>query len=84
MSDVSISYFLKSNNLYATSYLKEAEYELRQNCRDLAQEVLDQQNKEKALQESLYIRDGYHLRNSEQEWNNKRSRSGKNGTTLLF
>lgn len=84
MSDVSISYFLKSNNLYATSFLNESEYQLRQNCNDLAQEVLDQQAAEKILQESLYTQNGYHLRNSEQEWANRSKRKGRGGSVLLL
>ena len=82
MCDVSISYFLKSNNLYATAFLKESEFELRKNCNDLAKELLEQIEKERKIQENIYMRDGYHLRNHEQEYNKRRR--GKGGTTLLF
>lgn len=82
MGDVSISYFLKSNNLYATSFLKEAEYELREKCRDYSAEILEQKEKEKKELESIYMRDGWHLRNSEKEYNGRRRNKG--GTNLLL
>lgn len=82
MGDVSISYFLKSNNLYATSFLKEAEYELREKCRDYSVEILEQKEKEKKELESIYMRDGWHLRNSEKEYKGRRRNKG--GTNLLL
>lgn len=82
MADVSTSYFLKSNNLYATSFLKEAEYDLRARCFDEDEEILKQKEEEKKQAESIYRRDGWYLRNSEIEYNSRRRRKG--GTNLLM
>lgn len=82
MSDVSISYFLKSNNLYATAFLQEAEYEIRNKCIDYSEAYLIEQQKIIKAEQSVYKKDEWQLRNSEFEYNYRKKKT--KSTNLLF
>jgi len=80
MVDVSMAHFVKSNNMYANEFLKQAEGDLRRICRDLTAEVLAAEEKIRKEQESLYtISTGFHLRNSEKCYNSRKGRGNKQG-----
>lgn len=70
MSDISIAWFLKSNNLYANEFLMSAEWELRKIHNDLNEEQKKVEAKIKHLQKSKYENNGFTLRNSELEIKN--------------
>jgi len=83
MADVSISYFIKSNNLYASAYLKDAEWNLRRLCNDEDEESRIAKEEKIKQEESVYRQDDWYQRNHEEEWNKRnRGRSG-NSTFLL-
>lgn len=70
MGDISIAWFLKSNNLFANEFLKAAEWDLRKLANDLNEEQKKEEAKIKRLQKSKFESNGFTLRNSEAEINN--------------
>jgi hypothetical protein len=85
MVDVTIAHFVKSGNMYSREFLADAETNMRQRCNDIAQELLDEQEKLRVAQANVYrIPTGFHLRNHEQMWNSSggRGRKNKNGYIL--
>ena len=63
MSDISIAAFVKSNNLYANEFLRNAEFDFRRIHNDLSQEQVDEQEKLRKLQQSKVEINGMILRN---------------------
>lgn len=66
MGDVSIAYFIKSNNLYATSFLKDTEYDLRRQCDDVDEEIRKIEEAAKAKEDSKHVVDGWTLRDHQE------------------
>ena len=84
MGDVSIAYFIKSNNLYATSFLKDTEYDLRRQCDDVDEEIRKIEEAAKKKEDSRHIVDGWVLRDHEEHWNNRKRGRNRGTTGLLF
>lgn len=80
MADVLMAHFVKSNNLYANEFLKEAEYWLRVNCSDLTDEmILDQEYFNRQNSNNIPEINGYFLRdhNLGYKLNNHQTKSKK-------
>ena len=84
MGDVSLAYFIKSNNLYATSFLKESEYNLRKQCDDIDEEIRKIEEAAKKQEESKIVVDGWTVRNHEEHWNNSKKGRNRGNTSLLI
>ena len=69
MSDITIAYFLKSNNIFATAYLQLVESSLRLLMNDESEEVKMKKAEEKRKQESIYKYNGFNIRNHNEEIN---------------
>lgn len=66
MADVSISHFIKSNNIYSIAFLKQAEYDLRILVNDEDEEVIRKRQEEERKKASIYkTENGFTLRNHE-------------------
>lgn len=64
MADVSTSHFIKSNNIYATAFLKVAESDLRALCNDEDIELVRKREEEQRKKDSVYkTENGFELRN---------------------
>lgn len=69
MGDVTISHFIKSNNMYATAFLNEAKSELRFRTNDEDEEVKRKKEEEIRKQKNIYKHNGFQLRNHVDEYN---------------
>lgn len=67
MSDISIAHFVKSNNLFANEFIKNAEFDFRRIHNDLNEEQLKEEAKIQKLQSSIHEWKGMYQRNSELE-----------------
>ena len=65
MADISIAAFVKSNNLYANEFLKNAEFDFRKIHNDLTKEQLEYEEQLKKYQQSIIEINGLKLRNHE-------------------
>lgn len=75
MADITLSYMIKSNNLFARAFLLEAENRLREVCNDLPEEIIKQKAEEKRKLESVYNRgDGWTQRDHKKELNKRLNR----------
>ena len=84
MVDVTMSHFIKSGNLYSREFLADAESTLRERCKDIAQELIDAQEKLRIEQNQVYtISTGFHQRDHQKAWN-QRHRGGKNRNGYLL
>lgn len=63
MADVSISYFIKSNNIFNNAFLKEVENQLRYLADDEAIEVRQKKEEIKRKEASIYTYNGFNMRN---------------------
>ena len=71
MADVTISAFIKSNNLFSRTYLEQAELDLRYIANDVDKTILLEQERLKKIEENKYRRDGFVLRNHKEEYDKK-------------
>ncbi len=71
MADVSISYFINSNNLYAKSFFLEAEPYLRQIFGDIDPEVQRKIDEEKRKEKNKFNLDGWTIRDHQKEYNRR-------------
>lgn len=62
MADVSISAYVKSNNIYSNAFLADVMAELRFRMQDEDEEVLKKKAEEKRKEESIYRLDGFEMR----------------------
>ncbi len=84
MGDVSIAYFIKSNNLYATSFLKDSEFDLRRRCDDVDEAIRKMEEEAKRKIESVHEVDGWKLRDHEEHYNNRLRGRNRGSTNLLL
>lgn len=63
MPDVTIAYFVKSNNLYARAFLNEITYNLRLINNDVDEKIAKHLAEEKEKRENMYSREGFIVRN---------------------
>jgi hypothetical protein len=81
--DLSMSQFVRSGNMYSRDFLTEAESTLRRNCMDLAQDVIDAEEKLRKEQENVHrMPGGWYQRNHAQAWNARHGSKSKNGYVL--
>ena len=71
MADVSISYFINSNNLYAKSFFLEAEPYLRQIFGDIDPKVQRKIDEEKRKEKNKFNLDGWTVRDHQKEYNKR-------------
>lgn len=84
MVDVSMSHFIKSNNMYAKEFILNAESDMRRMCKDLSFELLATEEKIKKEQENIWKdENGFHARNSENMYNNRKSQRNRNKHYLI-
>lgn len=83
MGDVSISYFIKCNNLFSAAYLKETEFNLRAKCNDQSEETLNYLAEIKRKEESVFVQQGWTKRNHQENFDNRMNKKGRGGTILL-
>lgn len=68
MADVTISAFIKANNLFSRSYFEQAEYDLRIIADDVDKKIIEEQERLNKIEENKYRRDGFILRNHDEEY----------------
>lgn len=66
MADVTLSYFIQCNNVYATLFLETCKYELRQQLGILTEEEIEKEI-EKRREDNAYENNGYKMRDHEKE-----------------
>lgn len=75
MADVTMSWFIKSKDIFAVSYFREAESYLREVKNDIPIHILKQREEEERKQRNKYTDNyGFVLRNHEEEYNKQHAR----------
>lgn len=80
MADVTMAYFIKCNNMFASSFLKECEYQLRMSL-GVETDEEKKEREEKERKADVYERDGYKLRDHALEIDKREG--GNKGVFLL-